>query len=146
MHYRLCYCSWAGITCDADGGHSVVALNLSKNSLSGKMPPVWPTFANLTDVDLNSNQIQGHINDNFGRLTRLRNLNIYDNLLSGTIPWEIGIIRNLVGFRAAHNGLSGTIPTLGSLGKLEALHLFNNKVCMAAASAYPRRFSASTHN
>lgn len=37
-------------------------------------------------------------------------------------------MRGLVGFRAAHNQLSGTIPCIGSLGELEALHLFNNQL------------------
>ena len=119
------YCRWAGVKCE---GSAVVGLNLSKNSLSGKLPPVWPAFANLTELNLHSNKIEGHINANLGRLTKLRDLNIYDNLISGTIPWEIGITRNLVGFRAAHNGLSGTIPCLGSLSHLEALHLFNNRL------------------
>ena len=85
-------------------------------------------MANLTELNLWSNHLIGHIPDNLGRLGKLRDLNIYENALSGTIPWELGLMRGLVGFRAAHNQLSGTIPCIGSLGKLEALHLFNNQL------------------
>ena len=156
------YCTWAGVTCS---GRDVVALNLTKNSLSGTLPPTLPAvsetehaaaspaafypvllhsircnfspcalrsahsqLANLTELNLWSNELVGHIPDNLARLAKLRDLNIYVNALSGTIPWEVGLMRGLVGFRAAHNQLSGTIPCIGSLGSLEALHLFNNKL------------------
>ena len=58
----------------------------------------------------------------WGRLGR------YVLAVRAQIPREIGLMAGLVGFRAAHNRLSGTIPDVGGLGKLEALHLFNNQL------------------
>lgn len=118
---------WYGVTVDESG--RVIELNLSKNELSGAIPP---ELGNLTKLDwliLSENRLYGTIPSELGHLSRLSVLSVYSNQLSGSIPPELGNLTNLEGLSFSENRLSGTVPPeLGNLTKLSVLYLGSNQL------------------
>ncbi|KAM3337329.1 hypothetical protein P3S68_031654 [Capsicum galapagoense] len=104
-------------------------LNLSRNNLSGTIPPEIGNLTNLIYLDLSINQISGKIPPQIGSLARLHTLYIFDNNLNGSILEEIGYLSSLTGLALSTNSLNGSIPaSLGNLKNLNYVELFNNQL------------------
>ena len=118
---------WEGVTTDGDG--RVIRLYLSRNNLSGEIPPELGSLSNLEQLDLSYNELSGEIPAELGSLSKLEALELGVNDLSGEIPAELGSLSNLDFLYLTFNELSGEIPAeLGSLSNLERLFLRDNEL------------------
>ena len=117
---------WDGITV---GGmpRRVIRLQLSRNQLTGEIPPELGGLSNLTWLDLGDNQLKGEIPPELGGLSNLTGLHLSGNGLTGGIPPELGGLSNLTGLSLNNNQLTGEIPPeLGGLSNLTDLGLNDN--------------------
>ena len=118
---------WYGVTTDDNG--RVTWLELAGNQLSGEIPPVLGSLANLEWLWLSGNQLNGEIPPVLGSLANLEWLWLSGNQLNGEIPPELGSLANLVVLWLHENQLSGEIqPELGSLANLKELVLYGNEL------------------
>ena len=102
-------------------------LDLSRNELTGAIPPELGSLTNLKRLDLSFNALTGAIPPEMGRLINLVDLNLYGNELTGATPPELGSLTNLRLLSLYENELTGAIPReLGSLTNLESLYLRGN--------------------
>ncbi|XP_057841832.2 receptor like protein 27 [Cryptomeria japonica] len=105
------------------------SLNLSFNSLSGKIPSFVCLLTSLTHLDLSFNKFNGSIPFCLENLSSLTWLSLSNNQLSGSIPASLANISSLKWLELDHNLLSGSIPaSLGSLSLLWDLSLGNNQL------------------
>jgi len=88
---------------------SLVELVLSRNRLSGSIPPGLFKYENLTLLDLSQNYITGTVPDNFTSLPKLETLLLSSNNLSGEIPASLSNVTTLTRFAANQNSLNGSI-------------------------------------
>ena len=115
---------WHGVTTDAAG--RVRGLDLSRNGLSGPVPPELGTLTELRWLYLISNHLTGSIPPELGDLVNLTNLGVGGNLLTGNFP-ALGALTELRWVDLSLNGLSGPIPSeLGALANLQRLGLRGN--------------------
>ena len=108
---------------------NLTRLTLEENALTGPIPPELGSFANLTTLGLWGNQLSGPIPPSLGGLANLTRLTLEQNALTGPIPPELGNLTDLNELWLARNDLSGAIPPeLGSLDNLTELGLANNQL------------------
>ena len=100
--------NWHGVTIGADG--RVTYLILTRNRLSGAIPPELGNLSSLVLLDLQYNQLRGEMPPELGNLSSLRVLALSDNRLSGEIPPELGNLAALGVLNLGGNELSGKIP------------------------------------
>ena len=125
---------WHGVEVDAQG--RVVGLRLSRNGLSGEIPPELGGLSNLGSLILNENALSGAIPPELGDLSNLGRLYFGGNDLAGAIPSELGNLANLRSLDLSRNTLSGAIPpALGGLSNLEEFYLFGNALSGAIPPA-----------
>jgi hypothetical protein len=102
-------------------------LDLSRNGLSGVIPPELGNLRELVDLDLSDNALIGIIPPELGNLVLLWKLDLSRNGLSGVIPSELGNFRVLRSLDLSDNALIGVIPSeLSNLGYLLELDLSDN--------------------
>ena len=113
---------WYGVV--ADSGDRVIGLNLSRNGLSGAIPPELGNLIYLESLNLSGNELSGSIPPELVNLIYLELLWAGGNRLSGEIPPEFGKLTSLKSLDFDSNHLSGTIPPdLGKLTDLDRLGL-----------------------
>ncbi|KAL7610553.1 hypothetical protein Lser_V15G11884 [Lactuca serriola] len=112
---------------------SLIDLKLSKNQLSGSIPPEFGNSTQLQRLDLSSNRLTGQIPKEFGKMKRMLNLSSANNQLSGIIPPEIG------SFELIENFLSDVIPSeVQGLQSLQKLDLSHNRLSGSIPNAFTR--------
>ncbi|MCV9932951.1 hypothetical protein OIU80_11730 [Flavobacterium sp. LS1R47] len=117
---------WYGVT--VVNGH-VVKLSLSRNSLSGILPPEIGQLKYLTFLDLERSGVSGSIPKEIGQLENLHFVDARYNGLTGSIPAEIGQLKKLSSIALGRNGLTGSIPVeFYNLTALSSLSLAYNKL------------------
>ena len=115
---------WYGVETDAG---RVRVLNLSRNGLTGEIPPELGNLANLEVLWLHENGLTGEIPPALGNLAFLEYLWLSHTGLTGEIPPELGNLADLQSLILSRNGLTGEIPPeLGNLANLEVLWLIGN--------------------
>ncbi|KAF5475986.1 hypothetical protein F2P56_007737 [Juglans regia] len=161
-------CHWDGITCNAGGSittidrfdqhlggqliklnfsffPNLVSLNLSWNSITGRIPleigmlknlnqingsipPEIGMLKNLTSLYLDSNMLVGPIPFIWDNLTDLQYLDLSVNSLTGSIPYREVNLYWVKYVNLSHNSIIGEIPVaLGSVARLSSLDLsYNN--------------------
>ncbi len=118
---------WSGVTIGADG--RVTHLILTRNQLSGEVPPELGNLSSLELLDLRYNQLRGETPPELGALSSLRVLTLSDNRLTGEIPAELGNLASLGVLDLGGNELSGKIPReLANLINLVNLSLGGNEL------------------
>ncbi|KAL7456163.1 hypothetical protein ACHAWC_007673 [Mediolabrus comicus] len=111
--------NWKGITCDASSEY--------------ELPCNWKGIKcneNLTIIGLNltHNSLSGKLSSSISELRSLEILDLSDNDIQGTIPDEIGLLLHLTTVRLSNNAFSLAVPsTLGNLTHLNLLHLHGNR-------------------
>ena len=99
--------------------HSLTTLDLSRNDLSGPIPPEicnWLPY--IVSLDLSGNKFSGPIPPEIVNCKFLNNLILSENQLTGSIPFGLGRLDRLKTFSVASNELSGSIPDeLGAFPK-----------------------------
>ena len=119
--------SWHGVYTDASG--RVQQLSLSRNGLTGEIPPELSNLAKLERLDLGINRLTGEIPPWLGNLDSLSYLDLGSNGLTGEIPPELSNLAKLERLHLGVNRLTGEIPPwLGNLADLEFLHLGVNRL------------------
>jgi hypothetical protein len=131
------YCTWYGVTCDAE--NHVFALDLGGNLLVGQIPAEIEDLAYLQRLDLSFNGLMDPLPEALGNLAQLRVLDLSNSeycmkwcfqTLGGPIPLSLGRLSNLQVLDLSGNVFSGTIPAqLGDLARLQTLDLSDNLVC-----------------
>ncbi|KAK3415149.1 hypothetical protein EUGRSUZ_H00710 [Eucalyptus grandis] len=119
-------CIWRGIGCDGSG--SVSGLNITDTGLRGSVSKLnFTALSNLISLNLSANSLYGRIPSSISNLSKLSTLSIFNNSLSGTIPLEIGKLSRLSILYLDRNRLHGTIPEeIGMLHSLLNLTLYDN--------------------
>jgi len=120
-------CSWAGVSCTADG--SVDALRLYFENLAGALPPELGQLTHLTVLSLSYDGLTGSIPAELGKLANLRLLDLSSNRLTGSLPPELGRLSWLQSINLGKNLIGGGIPPeLGNLPALQFLDLSGNQL------------------
>ncbi|VFQ94284.1 unnamed protein product [Cuscuta campestris] len=102
-------------------------IDLSGNSLRGRIPSSLTELETLEILNLSSNSLNGTIPTSFGDLNSLKNVSLSSNSLSGPIPDSLAAIPGLVHLDLGSNQLNGTIPKfLSEMKGLKFLNLENN--------------------
>ncbi|XP_077225157.1 receptor like protein 27-like isoform X4 [Tasmannia lanceolata] len=104
--------------------------SLSRNNLTGEIPPSFCDAMLLVDLDLSNNGLNGSIPQCLvGRSVDLHVLNLGGNFFSGTIPQTFADSCNLRILNLNENQLEGHVPTsLGKCRELQVLDLGNNMI------------------
>ncbi|XP_064962402.1 receptor-like protein EIX1 [Musa acuminata AAA Group] len=107
---------------------ALVALDLSKNLLSGDLPNCWNNSLSISVMDFSSNNISGVIPESICSIASLLSLHLSNNSLSGELPLSLKDCTQLILLDAGHNDLTGEIPIWisESLTRLEFLKLRSN--------------------
>ncbi|CAB9503962.1 Leucine Rich Repeat [Seminavis robusta] len=95
--------------CDPDG--NFLYLYLTKNGLSGRLPPELGLLTKLEVLNVATNSIRGTIPSQIGLMTSLKELLMDYNELTGEVPTEIGELTRLEYFYVHTNPVTGTIMT-----------------------------------
>ncbi|MQL95688.1 hypothetical protein Taro_028348 [Colocasia esculenta] len=147
----------------------VVYLNISFNSIRGRVPSSWRPSPRVGCLDMSSNLLQGHLpsldllalapvlcildlsrNAFHGRIwpdvgeimPRMKYLSLAGNYLTGEIPPTIGRMRGLQVLDLSKNNLSGGVPTaLHDCSSLIFLSLGRNNLSGAIPASFGRLYS-----
>uniref|UniRef100_F6HMD7 non-specific serine/threonine protein kinase n=1 Tax=Vitis vinifera TaxID=29760 RepID=F6HMD7_VITVI len=115
-----CNCSYPNGECH------VVNIDLTRNYLSGDIPPQWAS-TKLEILSISMNRFSGPIPKFFGNITTLKYLGFEGNFFSGTVPPELGKLVNLEHLILNSNNLTGELPpTLANLTNLKELRISSN--------------------
>ncbi|GAB2289479.1 hypothetical protein Dimus_023789 [Dionaea muscipula] len=87
-----------------------MVIDLSSNSLVGKIPNSIGNLVALHYVDLSGNNFTGTIPSSFMNLSNLEYLDLSHNQLSGDIPQQLSELTFLGHFNVSYNRLTGHIP------------------------------------
>jgi hypothetical protein len=128
LNSQIDYCSWFGITCNANG--LIDTIQLRANKLQGKLPNELSVMNNsLQTLDVGENQLTGGFPIAIGRLTELTTLFFDHNRFSGFLPKSIGALINLKFLHFEWNYFSGSTPIdFGNLTNLTQLYMFDNNL------------------
>ncbi|XP_039163147.1 receptor-like protein EIX2 [Eucalyptus grandis] len=85
-------------------------IDLSRNNLSGEIPPEISNLSTLRALNLSNNQLTGTIPGNISGLKQLETLDLSSNRLSGQIPPGMSSMTFLNSLNLSHNNLDGEIP------------------------------------
>ncbi|KAF6986962.1 hypothetical protein CFC21_004646 [Triticum aestivum] len=104
-------------------------LDLSYNSLSGRIPDEVRSLTNLNQLILSGNQLSGKIPDSIQNCIVLERLFLDNNSFEGSIPQSLTNIKGLSVLNLAMNKFSGNIPkAIHSIGSLQELYLAHNNL------------------
>jgi Leucine-rich repeat (LRR) protein len=97
---------------------TLVLFDLSFNGFPGTMPLQLQYLFNLTHLNLSRNNLKGRILSSLGKLSLLISLDLSLNNLTGHIPAQLGYLASLTKLQLSSNGLTGATPaSLGSGSK-----------------------------
>nr|XP_051210655.1 receptor-like protein EIX2 [Lolium perenne] len=89
----------------------LMTLDLSCNSLTGKIPNEISSLTGLINLNLSSNLLSGNIPPKIGNLRSLESLDLSKNTLGGGIPQSLTNLTYLSYLNLSYNNLSGRIPS-----------------------------------
>jgi hypothetical protein len=131
------YCYWKGITCDASGSVTRVALTqltVGSTKLGGVLPDAYVLafLPKLKAFEVVGQNLAGTLPDDYAKLKMLEVLSLHGNNLRGTLPasWAaMAALQSLtLGGYTSSNLLEGTLPpTWGLLANLRQLSLVGNR-------------------
>ncbi|KAK2647939.1 hypothetical protein Ddye_015428 [Dipteronia dyeriana] len=110
--------------------NSLQVLDLSNNSLSGKLPQCLGNFSySLSMINLQNNKFRGSIPQTFMDGTKLRMIDLSNNMLEGKIPRSLANCTMLEFLDLGNNKINDTFPSwIGNLPNLVVFNLQSNKL------------------
>ncbi|RZC77310.1 hypothetical protein C5167_001486 [Papaver somniferum] len=105
---------------------SMIRLDLSSNSLSGKIPEGFGSMNYLQFLSLGYNRLTGSIPYSFGELAQIGILDLSHNELEGPVPGSLGMLSFLSQLDVSNNHLSGSISSSGQMLTFPAWGFENN--------------------
>jgi Leucine-rich repeat (LRR) protein len=123
-------CKWYGITCNAGGSVTKIAIRLAPRFYLGEMSKLnLSFFSNLVHLDLSYNELQGSISLEIGTLSKLIYLDLSNNNLTGKLPLTLANLTQLELFDISFNQIIGPIPSsLWLLTNLTDLVMHRNQI------------------
>jgi hypothetical protein len=119
-----CLDRWEGVACSF--GH-VIAIELSSNSLAGKLSDSLSDILSLQSVSLSYNDLQAGIPLSYCKLRSLKHLAIDASQLTGTIPPCLSDLKYIETMSLHSNDIYGKVPAgFGKSMYLTMLHLHGN--------------------
>ncbi len=100
---------WQGVTLGGPEGR-VIALELPRMELNGRVPAALGHLAGLQSLVLDGNLLTGAIPPELGKLTDLEILGLAANALTGPIPPELAKLSSLRELWLSGNHLTGSLP------------------------------------
>ncbi len=100
---------WQGVTLGGPEGR-VIALELPRTGLDGRIPAVLGSLARLRTLVLDGNRLTGPIPPELGNLADLQVLALGANHLTGSVPPELARLSNLREVWLNDNRLTGPVP------------------------------------
>ncbi|XP_010046665.2 putative receptor like protein 25 [Eucalyptus grandis] len=98
----------------------VKMIDLSRNKLSGEIPPEISNLSALKTLNLSNNKLMGSIPGKISRLKQLETLDLSFNRLSGQIPPGMSSMTFLNSLNLSYNNLDGEI--LEATSSLHSIH------------------------
>ncbi|KAJ9560803.1 hypothetical protein OSB04_005963 [Centaurea solstitialis] len=117
------------VTCGAQNGSTcnIISINLKGQNLSGTLPSELVKLRYLQNIDLTRNVLTGTIPPEWGSMEQILIISLLANRINGSIPKELGNITTLTTLNVEDNLMSGTLPEeLGDLSRIERLLLNGN--------------------
>ncbi|KAG2648666.1 hypothetical protein PVAP13_1NG022756 [Panicum virgatum] len=105
---------------------SMIAIDLSRNSLSGQIPSQLTNLRGLRSLNMSGNYLSGGIPEHIGNLTLLECLDLSWNRLEGSIPLSMSDLLSLTSLNLSNNNFSGEIPTGYQLRTLDDASIYSN--------------------
>ncbi|KAK7847325.1 receptor-like protein eix2 [Quercus suber] len=96
----------------------VTCIDLSGNSLTGRIPIQITSLTRLGTLNLSANHLIGSIPKNIGNMRWLETLDLSNNSLFGPIPGSMASLTSLVHLNLSFNNLTGRIPSGNQLQTL----------------------------
>ncbi|XP_015579434.1 leucine-rich repeat receptor-like tyrosine-protein kinase PXC3 isoform X2 [Ricinus communis] len=118
-----------GVLPTFDGFVGLESLDLSFNSLSGRVDLQLDGLSALKSLNLSFNKFTGSVPVNLGKSMMLEEFMLSENFFQGEIPQEIFSYKNLSMIDLGANNLFGSIPnSIGNFTKLQLLILSANNL------------------
>jgi hypothetical protein len=110
----------------------IEVLKLSRQKISGSIPPSMSSLLHLVELDLSSNGLTASIPPTFGNIPLLKLLNLSNNELTGSIDGQVGKLSAILEvFDVSNNRLEGRIPeTMKDFVKGQILLGGNDMLCV----------------
>jgi hypothetical protein len=112
-------------------------IDLSGNSLSGKIPRELGNLSHVRSLNLSRNALSGPIPASFANLSQVESMDLSHNELTGVTPSELTRLWSLAVFSVAYNSLSGCVPSFGQFGTFGAGSYEGNKQLKMDCSTSP---------
>jgi Leucine-rich repeat (LRR) protein len=86
-------------------------MDVSKNNITGPIPPSIGNCSGLTSIHLSMNKLTGFIPSELGNLVNLLVVDLSSNQLEGSLPSQLSKCHNLGKFDVGFNSLNGSVPS-----------------------------------
>lgn len=157
------YCSWSGVTCDAnDDVHvnlsgrglrgdlpepkkkegsliRIVSIDLSHNpGLDGDFESDWKCLTSLAKIDLSYTSLKGYIPDQWRAMSGLQEVRIHHTAACRNLPdWSAATMPNLRVVDVSYNNFYGSIRgDWASFGRLQQLDISGNNFCSCTPASW----------
>ncbi|XP_057863074.2 receptor-like protein EIX2 [Cryptomeria japonica] len=101
-------------------------MDLSRNQLSGNIPPELGLLKGLISLNISKNNLSGSIPESLGAMAYLESLDLSKNILSGKIPSQLLNLTFLAVLNLSDNMLFGLIPQGKQFSTFEASSFLGN--------------------
>lgn len=124
---------------------SLTVLSLSENNFNHELPN-WlfnlTGSTNLLQLDLSHNSLKGRLPESLGQLKHLEFLSLEDNSFDGPIPSSLGNLSSLGSLSLSRNRLNGTLPSsMWVLSDLEFLDIGRNPLADTISEEHLNKLS-----
>jgi serine/threonine-protein kinase RIO1 len=108
----------------------VLAIDISMNNLSGRVPPQLENCIALEYLNLSGNSLEGPLPNSLGQLPYIQSLDVSCNKLNGTIPESLQLCSYLKTLNFSFNKFLGNVSNKGAFSSLTIdSFLGNNDLC-----------------